>query len=384
MLNRVADSLASRVILGFLLGGLLVLAYAVLEIFIVPVAWAVILAYSTWPLYEPLRQRMPKRPMLSALLMTLLLTAAFVLPVLWMAMMLRDELGVFLAAIGAQIRAGPPELPEFVRDLPGIGASIQEWFDQWTSEPELLRTQIIGWLRQGTDTLVAVVGDVGRNAAKFGFALMTVFFLYRDGERVLAQVQLVLRRFLGNRVDDYLSAIGGTTTGVVWGLAATALAQGVVAGLGYWWAGVSAPVLLGVITALVAMIPFGTPFAWGSVALWLLLDGEVGAAIGLLLWGVLVVSWVDNLVRPLVISSSTRTPFLLVMFGVLGGLGAFGLIGLFLGPVVLAVLMAVWREWLGEAAIAPQSARMRATDGKTAKDDKLETNEKREGDEKSP
>lgn len=384
MLNRVADSLASRVILGFLLGGLLVLAYAVLEIFIVPVAWAVILAYSTWPLYEPLRQRMPKRPMLSALLMTLLLTAAFVLPVLWMAMMLRDELGVFLAAIGAQIRAGPPELPEFVRDLPGIGASIQEWFDQWTSEPELLRTQIIGWLRQGTDTLVAVVGDVGRNAAKFGFALMTVFFLYRDGERVLAQVQLVLRRFLGNRVDDYLSAIGGTTTGVVWGLAATALAQGVVAGLGYWWAGVSAPVLLGVITALVAMIPFGTPFAWGSVALWLLLDGEVGAAIGLLLWGVLVVSWVDNLVRPLVISSSTRTPFLLVMFGVLGGLGAFGLIGLFLGPVVLAVLMAVWREWLGEAATAPQAARMRATDGKTAKDDKLETNEKSEGDEKSP
>ena len=104
--------------------------------------------------------------------------------------------------------------------------------------------------------------------------------------------------------------------------------------------------LLGAITALIAMIPFGTPFVWGSIGLWLLASGDTIAGIGLLLWGALVVSWVDNLVRPLVISSATRIPFLLVMFGVLGGLAAFGLVGLFLGPVVLAVLMAVWREWI--------------------------------------
>ncbi len=134
-------------------------------------------------------------------------------------------------------------------------------------------------------------------------------------------------------------------------LVATALLQGAVAGLGYWWAGLHAPVLLGAITALVAMIPFGTPFVWGSIGTWLLIRGEVTAGIGLLLWGTLVVSWVDNLIRPLVISSATRIPFLLVMFGVLGGLAAFGLIGLFLGPVILAVLVAVWREWLEEPHI---------------------------------
>jgi predicted PurR-regulated permease PerM len=138
------------------------------------------------------------------------------------------------------------------------------------------------------------------------------------------------------------------TKAVVWGLVATAVGQGIVAGLGYWWAGLQAPLLLGAITALVALIPFGTPFTWGSIGVWLILTGNTVAGVGLLLWGALVVSWVDNLVRPMVISSATRIPFLLVMFGVLGGLAAFGLVGLFIGPVILAVLMAVWREWLGE------------------------------------
>jgi predicted PurR-regulated permease PerM len=170
---------------------------------------------------------------------------------------------------------------------------------------------------------------------------------------VLEQVVAVLRRFLGERLDPYLSAVGGMTKAVVWGLIATAIGQGFVAGLGYWWAGVPAPVLMGAITAVIAMIPFGTPFAWGSIGAWLLLTGNTVEGIGLLLWGALVVSWVDNLVRPLVISNATRIPFLLVMFGVLGGLAAFGLVGLFLGPVVLAVLMAVWREWLEESELAP-------------------------------
>ena len=160
----------------------------------------------------------------------------------------------------------------------------------------------------------------------------------------------MLHRFVGARVDAYLAAVGVTTQAVVYGLVLTALAQGTLAGLGYWAAGVEAPVLLAALTVLVALIPFATPFVWGSIGVWLLLQGQLAAGVGLLLWGVLVVSWVDNLIRPLVISRATSIPFLLVMFGVLGGLAAFGLVGLFLGPVILAVLMAVWREWLEEQA----------------------------------
>ena len=111
--------------------------------------------------------------------------------------------------------------------------------------------------------------------------------------------------------------------------------QGLMAGLGYWVAGVRAPVFWGAATAVVALIPFGAPLIWGSI----------GAGIGLLLWGALAVSWIDNLVRPLVISGVAKIPFRLVLFGVLGGLAAFGLIGLFVGPVILAILLALWREW---------------------------------------
>jgi len=168
---------------------------------------------------------------------------------------------------------------------------------------------------------------------------------------VLAQAQLVLHRFLGSRVDPYLDAVGSMTTAVVWGLLLTALAQGLVAGIGYWWFGLDAPVLLGAVTAAIALIPFGTPFVWGTIGLWLVAHGDLFNGIGLLLYGTLIVSWVDNLVRPLVISNATRISFLLVMFGVLGGLAAFGLVGLFIGPVILAVLMAVWREWIEESDV---------------------------------
>ena len=351
MIDQVAEKIARRVILGILLGGLLVLSYAVLHPFIVPVAWAGIIAYATWPLYRRLRASMRRYPTLAALLMTLMLTAALVLPALWLASLLRTELGTAISTVTGAIRAGTLALPDFIRNLPWAGDALQRLLEQLTGDPENFGTQMNTWVRQGLDQAVALIGDVGRNAAKLGFALITVFFFYRDGDKVLRQVQKVLRRFLGERVDGYLVAVGSMTKAVVWGLVATALAQGVVAGLGYWWAGVAAPILLSAVTALIAMIPFGTPFAWGSIGIWLLISGDTVGGIGLLLWGALVVSWVDNLVRPLVISNATRIPFVLVMFGVLGGLAAFGLVGLFLGPVVLAVLMAVWREWMEESEL---------------------------------
>ena len=351
MIDQVAEKIARRVILGILLGGLLVLSYAVLHPFIVPVAWAGIIAYATWPLYRRLRASMRRYPTLAALLMTLMLTAALVLPALWLASLLRTELGTAISTVTGAIRAGTLALPDFIRNLPWAGDALQRLLEQLTGDPENFGTQMNTWVRQGLDQAVALIGDVGRNAAKLGFALITVFFLYRDGDKLLRQVQKVLRRFLGERVDGYLTAVGSMTKAVVWGLVATALAQGVVAGLGYWWAGVAAPILLSAVTALIAMIPFGTPFAWGSIGIWLLISGDTVGGVGLLLWGALVVSWVDNLVRPLVISNATRIPFVLVMFGVLGGLAAFGLVGLFLGPVVLAVLMAVWREWMEESEL---------------------------------
>ena len=349
MIDQATARFIRRIIVGLLLGGLVMLGYTVVQPFIIPVAWAMIIAYASWPLYCLLRQSIKLRPTLSALLMTLLVTTAFILPTLWVISLLRDEVGIAYTHFNSRIAEGPPKLPEYIRTLPWLGSWLDGLITQSIGDPAAFQDKISTWLQEGSNQLVSVLGDVGRNAAKVGFALITLFFMFRDGEHILTQVHKVLFRFLGARIDNYLAAVGEMTIAVVWGLILTALAQGFVAGLGYWWLDLSAPMLLGAITALVSMIPFGAPFAWGSITVFLLIDGQYLNGIILLIWGALAVSSVDNLVRPMVISSATQIPFLLVMFGVLGGLAAFGLVGLFMGPVILAVLMAIWQEWLEES-----------------------------------
>ena len=349
-----ASSVPRRVILALLLGGLFALGYLVLSWFIVPAIWAAILAYLTWPIYARLRKLLRGRAMASALLMTLLLTTAFVLPLLWFIAVLQGEFVLAYQSASAYMAEGPHRLPDFVLHLPWIGERLQDLLDQFTNDPAALRAQLANWAQHSVGQLGNLVGGVAQNALKLGFAVLTVLFVYRDGESLFDQVQRVLRHFLGKRVDGYIAAIGITTKAVLYGLVLTALAQGALAGLGYWAAGVRAPVLFGAFTALVALMPFGTPFVWGAIGVWLLLTGKTLEGIGLLLWGTLVVSWVDNLIRPLVISSATHIPFLLVMFGVIGGLAAFGLIGMFVGPVIVAVLLALWREWLEDQASAGQ------------------------------
>ena len=157
-----------------------------------------------------------------------------------------------------------------------------------------------------------------------------------------------MRNIIGDRIDDYIDSVGATTQAVVYGIGLTALAQAILAGMGYAFTNAPNPILLTLITFVVALIPFGTPFAWGGVAVWLLSQGHTTEGIGLGLWGILVISWVDNLIRPIVISGATKIPFIIIFIGVLGGLTAFGFVGLFIGPVVLAIGLAVWREWISQ------------------------------------
>ena len=357
-----AATVPRRIILALLLGGLFVLGYLVLSWFIVPAVWAAILAYVTWPVYARLRKLLRNHAMSSALLMTALMTTAFVLPLLWLVALLQAEFVLAYQSASAYLTEGSHRLPDFILRLPWIGEKLQSVMDQFAADPAALRAQLATWAQQWVGELGELVGGVAHNALRLGFALLTLLFIYRDGESLLDQVRRVLRRFLGTRVDGYITAIGTTTKAVLYGLVLTAFAQGLLAGVGYWFAGVRAPVLFGAFTAIIALLPFGTPFVWGSLGAWLLFTGKTLEGIGLLLWGTLVVSWVDNLIRPLVISSATQIPFLLVLFGVIGGLAAFGLIGMFVGPVIVAVLMAVWREWLEDQTPADTDAPPAAKD----------------------
>lgn len=340
------NPLARRIMLGVFLVGLIAAVYAVLRPFLVSVAWAAILAYISWPGYVLLNRRLHKRPNLAALIMMVLVAAVLIVPILGFVVLLQGEFmeGIHLAA--DRLARGDLQMPAWLVRLPWIGAEIQDWLARASADPGGIRVQLQQLLAGFRGEAVVLLGGVGRNVIKLGFALLTLFFLYRDGKRALAQLRQVLSDMIGPRIHGYFDAVGITTRAVLYGIVLTALAQGLLAGLGYWAAGVNSPLAMAVFTATIALIPFGTPFVWGSLSAWLYLQGHYAEAIGLFLWGALVVSWVDNLIRPMVISGATRIPFVLVIFGVLGGVAAFGLIGLFMGPLILAVALAVWREWL--------------------------------------
>lgn len=194
-----------------------------------------------------------------------------------------------------------------------------------------------------------MLNEISKNVFKLCFAVLSLFFFYRDGHTILNQVRKAFEMVVGPRIHHYLATISDTTRAVVYGVGLTAIAQSLLAGISYFVAGVPNPMVLTIITFIFALIPFGPPVAYGAVSLWLFSQGQTIEAVGVMIWGVCIVSTADNVIRPLVISGATQIPFLLIMFGVLGGIASFGLVGVFIGPVILAVLLAIWREWLHES-----------------------------------
>lgn len=342
-----------RTVLAGLLGGLLLAGIVVMQPFLAAIAWAAILSYVSWPLHLRVLAWLRGRRTWAALAMTAILTLALGLSLFWMGLLLRNEGMAGVREAAALLKEGI-RLPEAILRIAWLGPWLQAQLIALSGDRATWGAPLPDLAEQWGGRAMRMVGDLGLNALRLGIALLTSFFLFRDGDRLLAQLRGILHGLLGDRVEAYFEAVGDTTRAVVYGLLLAAMAQGVLAGLGYWVAGVRAPAFWGAATAVVALIPFGAPVVWGSIGVWLLLKGQVAAGVGLLLWGALAVSWIDNLVRPLVISGVAKIPFLLVLFGVLGGLAAFGLIGLFVGPVILAVLLALWREWAADNAHVPQ------------------------------
>jgi predicted PurR-regulated permease PerM len=334
-----------RLLVAGLILGIVLLTFSVLQPFIVPLIWGAILAYVAWPAHLRMLKFFRGRVTVASLATTFLVTLIIVVPLIWMILLLRVEAMAGYGEVRAFL-ASQPELPQALRDLPGVGPWLEGTLHQLSADPAAISQQFMLLMEQSSIEVTRLIGGVGRNVAKLFFAVLSMFFLLRDGPRLLREARAILEGILGPTVRDYLEAIGATTQAVVYALILGALAQGAVAGIGYWIFGVKAPMLLGAVTAMVALVPFGAPVVWGSLAIWLLVTGQVWQGTGLLLWGLLLVSWMDNIVRPLVISNATRMPFLIVVFGVLGGVLAFGLVGLFIGPVLLAVSLAIWREWL--------------------------------------
>jgi predicted PurR-regulated permease PerM len=286
--------------------------------------------------------------------MTLALTAAVIVPTASIISLLSTEVGEAYRATVATL-SQQRQLPPAILKLPLIGGWLGDLNQRMQNDPQALRETLQGLLGSSLGELRTVVGGVGRNLGKLFITVISLFFFYRDGESLASQAQGVLQQILGNRVRNYMDAIGKTVKSVLLSLLLVAVSQGVLAGLGYWVTGVPAPMFSAAVTAVAALIPFAVPVVWGSIVIWMFAAGQTWPAFWLLLWCATAVSWVDNVIRPMVIGNSTGIPFLLVMFGVLGGLGAFGMVGLFVGPAVLAVLLAVWREWRAERSAVPEA-----------------------------
>jgi predicted PurR-regulated permease PerM len=171
------------------------------------------------------------------------------------------------------------------------------------------------------------------------------FFFYRDGAALIRLIGVGMERLAGIHAANMLATINSTVRGVMYGLLGTALAQGFVAAIGFAIAGLPAVMLLSVATSLLSLIPVGPPLIWGGAAIWLFQQGETGWAIFMVLWGFFLISSVDNVVKPLLISHGSRLPFLLVILGVMGGVLAFGFVGVFIGPALLAVGFSIAQKW---------------------------------------
>jgi predicted PurR-regulated permease PerM len=333
-----------RLITAALLIGLVLLGFRIMDPFIVPLVWAGILAFVSWPAYRWLRRQCRGRNTIAALLMTTAVSVAVVAPLAWLGVVLRLEV-VHAYHETQALLAGGLQLPPAVLKLPWIGEQLRDLTTRASADPHALGLELQKIADHSFDQIAHVIGGIGRNVVKLLLAVLCLFFVYRNGEPVAGQLTSALEQVLGPRVHNYLQAIEQTVEAVVYGLVLAAVVQGVLVGLGYWIAGVGAPVFLAALTTVCGLIPFAAPAIWGGVVAWLVLKGSTVAGVGLLIWGALVMGWVDHIVRPLLISREAQIPFLIVFFGVLGGLATFGLVGLFLGPVILAVLLAIWREW---------------------------------------
>jgi predicted PurR-regulated permease PerM len=334
-------------------------SFLVLKPFLVPMVWAALIALVTWPLFLQVR-RWTKRPALTSFLFTLVIFLCIGVPLTLFLATLGQEATRLVQGVQEWLKQGSP-LPTWVTERAWLMDRIQEFKRVDVLDPSVIGGWVQSYGGAVSGQLVELAGAVARNVLSVAITLIALFCFYLDGERLVGHGRRMAPVFLPYAASGFVDRLGASIRAVVFGLIGTAIVQGTLAGIGFGVAGVGVPVALGALTALASFLPVGTVLVWVPAAVWLFLSGDKLPALGLTLWGALVVSTADNWLRPLLISGTTQIPFLLVFFGVLGGLSAFGVLGLFLGPVLLSVSFTLLAEFTRPAA-GPRSAHPSASE----------------------
>lgn len=335
------EHLVSALVLFIIIIG----CFFVLRPFISALLWAIILSFSTWPVYKWWEQLFKGRKTLAASFMTILLIGAFVLPIVVISVSFADEAAALVEKIREISAKGPPELPAWISNIPLIGTEIQRYWLEWTLDHDKLADFLTPYIKPLRGQILAKGALMGQAIFQVLLSITVCFFFYRDGEETAQSLANFLKKIAGSRADRLIKVAADTTKGVVYGILGTAAVQGTAAGIGFVIAGVPGALLLGFFTFFLALIPMGPPFIWVPVTIWLFYYKSVVSGIFMAIWGTFVISGIDNVVKPLLISRGVNLPFILILLGVLGGVIAFGFIGIFLGPALLALGYSLISEW---------------------------------------
>jgi predicted PurR-regulated permease PerM len=361
------------------LGLVLIGCFVVMRPFLSALMWSGVLGFTLWPVYRRLLGWMGNRRTLAALVTTSTIALVLVVPFVVLGVTLADDARALGTATRKWAAAGPPAPPEWVERIPLVGASVKTtWIEfgreaasllQQASPPEhgvaadaavspeaspapppasfaqssLARAlkKLLSWAR---GWLPKVGLAIGGGIVEVLLSVFLTFFIFRDGVEVANRLTTAVNRIAGDRGHHLLTVAGSTVRGVVYGILGTAIVQGGLAAVGFLVAGVPGATLLGLVTFFLSPVPVGPPLVWIPAVIWLFNQGSTGWGIFMLVWG-LGVSSIDNLVKPWLISQGSNLPFILIFFGVLGGAFAFGIIGVFLGPTLLAVAYRLIEEW---------------------------------------
>jgi predicted PurR-regulated permease PerM len=347
---RLERNLSRAILLLLFLGCLLVLWP-----FVTALLWASVLAFALWPLCQRLLKFLGGRRTLAAFLLCVVLILAVLLPFAIVTVQLADNVRELKTATQHWLEAGPPPPPAWLEKVPLVGSTATE---QWRS----LAADTAG-LRAAAKRLVEPVGawllaaglKLGGGLLQLALSLLIAFFMLRRGPAVAAHLTASIHRIGGERGIHLLEIAGNTVRGVVYGILGTALVQAVMAGIGLLIAGVPGAALLAFLVFFLSVVPMGPPLILVPAALWLFHQGSTGWGVFMLIWA-LGVSTVDNFVKPWFISQGSDMPLILILFGVLGGALAFGFIGVFIGPTLLAVGYRLIKEWATATSAAPAAS----------------------------
>jgi predicted PurR-regulated permease PerM len=327
--------IAERVLMGLLIGGIAIGCGFVLHPFISAILWAAILVYTTWPVVTWLRVRgLP--PAIVSLLMVLLTSLVIVLPLALTVPGGAADVKAARQSLEAWLAEVPPA-PHWLAGVPLVGALLTDTWSAWAADlssmAAFFRPYLGMFAEQGLSLLLGVAGGL----VQFFVALFVAFFLWLSGDTLGPRLQVLVHRIAGPYGPQLIATTTRAVRGTVYGILGTAIIQGFLTAFGLSLAGVPRVGLLGTVTAFLAVLPIGAPLVWIPAALWLLAGEHTARGVFLLIYGVVVVSGADHVIRPYFIARGARIPFVLTVLGVLGGVFAFGALGIFLGPVLLGV-----------------------------------------------